>query len=32
MGIDIHTIRDGRIQTSYHLEDWASALRQISEP
>jgi predicted ester cyclase len=30
MSIDIHTIRDGRIQTTYHLEDWAGALRQLS--
>lgn len=30
MSMDIHTIRDGRIQHTFHLEDWASALRQIS--
>jgi predicted ester cyclase len=30
MSIDIHTIRDARIQTTYHLEDWAGALRQLS--
>ncbi len=30
MSIDIHTVRDGRIQTTYHLEDWAGALRQLS--
>lgn len=30
MSMDIHTIRDGRIQTTYHLEDWAGALRQLS--
>jgi predicted ester cyclase len=32
MSIDIHTVRAGRIQTSYHLEDWAGAIRQISAP
>lgn len=30
MSIDIHTIRDGRIQSTFHLEDWAGALRQLS--
>ena len=30
MSIDIHTVRDGRIQTTYHLEDWAGALRQLT--
>jgi predicted ester cyclase len=30
MSIDIHTIRDGRIQKTYHLEDWAGALRQLT--
>jgi hypothetical protein len=30
MSIDIHTIRDGRIQTTFHLEDWAGALRQLT--
>jgi steroid delta-isomerase-like uncharacterized protein len=29
MSIDIHTIRHGRIQSTYHLEDWAGALRQL---
>lgn len=30
MSIDIHTIQGGRIQNTYHLEDWAGALRQLS--
>jgi len=30
MSIDIHTIEDGKIQQSYHLEDWAGAMRQLS--
>lgn len=28
--IDIHELRDGRIQRVYHLEDWATAMRQLS--
>lgn len=28
--IDIHTIEDGKIVSSYHLEDWAGALQQLS--
>lgn len=30
MSIDIHTVKDGKIATSYHVEDWAGALRQLS--
>ena len=29
MSIDIHTVANGRIVRSYHVEDWASALRQL---
>ena len=29
MLIDIHTVRDGRIVRSYHVEDWAGAVRQL---
>lgn len=29
MSIDIHTMRDGKIAKSYHVEDWAGALRQL---
>ncbi len=28
--IDIHTIENGKIVSSYHVEDWAGALRQLS--
>ncbi len=28
--IDIHTIEDGKIVKTYHVEDWAGALRQLS--
>lgn len=27
--IDIHTIENGRIVEIYHLEDWATAIRQL---
>jgi predicted ester cyclase len=30
MSIDIHTFRHGRIQSTFHLEDWAGALRQLT--
>ena len=30
MTIDIHEVRDGKIAQSYHVEDWARAIRQIS--
>lgn len=29
MSIDIHTVREGRIIETYHLEDWAGAMRQL---
>ncbi|NVK31237.1 MAG: ester cyclase [Gammaproteobacteria bacterium] len=29
MSIDIHTLEDGKIKTSYHVEDWAGALNQL---
>lgn len=28
--IDIHTVEDGKIVRSYHVEDWSTALRQLS--
>lgn len=28
--IDIHELEDGKIIRSYHVEDWAGALRQLS--
>ena len=30
MSIDVHTIEDGKIKRSYHVEDWAGAMRQVS--
>lgn len=29
MSIDIHTLEGGKITESYHVEDWAGALRQL---
>jgi predicted ester cyclase len=29
MSIDIHTIEGGKIARTYHVEDWAGALRQL---
>jgi len=30
MSIDIHTLENGVITQSYHVEDWSGALRQLS--
>ena len=30
MSIDLHTIKDGKIVRTYHLEDWMGAVRQLS--
>ena len=30
MTIDIHTVENGRISKSYHVEEWATAIRQLS--
>jgi predicted ester cyclase len=30
MTIDIHTVRDGNLVAAHHVEDWASALRQLA--
>jgi len=30
MTIDIHTIEDGKIVRTYHVEDWAGALHQLA--
>ncbi len=30
MSIDIHEVAGGKIVKSYHIEDWAGALRQLS--
>ena len=32
MSIDVHTIRDGKLARSYHVEDWMGATRQLSSP
>lgn len=29
MSIDIHTIENGKVSKTYHVEDWAGALRQL---
>jgi predicted ester cyclase len=29
MTIDIHTVKDGQLVAAHHVEDWASALRQL---
>lgn len=30
MAIDVHTVRDGKLVTAYHVEDWAGAIRQLT--
>ncbi|MES2941791.1 MAG: ester cyclase [Pseudomonadota bacterium] len=30
MSIDVHTIQDGRMLRSYHVEDWSGAARQLA--
>jgi len=30
MSIDVHTIKDGKMIRSYHVEDWIGATRQLS--
>ena len=29
LSIDIHTIADGKIASTFHLEDWAAATQQL---
>jgi predicted ester cyclase len=29
MSVDVHTIENGRIVRTYHVEDWAGALKQL---
>ena len=29
MAVDIHTIKDGKIATTFHVEDWRGALEQL---
>lgn len=30
--IDIHTVKDGKIQQTYHVEDWITAIGQLALP
>jgi predicted ester cyclase len=30
MSIDVHTLEDGKMVHSYHIEDWLGAVRQLS--
>jgi predicted ester cyclase len=30
MSIDVHTIENGKLVRSYHIEDWMGAVRQVS--
>jgi predicted ester cyclase len=30
MSLDVHTLRDGKMIRSYHIEDWMGAVRQLS--
>src|SRR4029077_9967928 len=30
MSIDVHTIEDGKMLRSYHIEDWMGAVRQLT--
>lgn len=30
MTIDIHTVKEGKLDVAHHVEDWASALAQLS--
>jgi hypothetical protein len=30
VAIDIHTVRDGKLVRADHVEDWATALRQLA--
>lgn len=31
MSLDVHTIRDGKIVRTYHVEDWQGAFRQMAQ-
>lgn len=31
MTIDLHKVRDGKLCTLWHLEDWGTAIRQLSK-
>ena len=32
MSIDVHTVENGRIVTTYHIEEWHRAMRQLRAP
>jgi len=32
MSIDLHTVENGKLARSYHVEDWLGARRQLSPP
>jgi predicted ester cyclase len=29
MTLDVHTVKDGKLVAAHHVEDWASAIRQL---
>jgi steroid delta-isomerase-like uncharacterized protein len=31
MTIDIHTVKNGQVSEVYHVEDWATAMRQLKK-
>jgi steroid delta-isomerase-like uncharacterized protein len=31
MSLDVHTIEDGKIARTYHVEDWQGAFRQVAQ-
>ena len=32
MTVDIHDVKDGKIVRTFHVEDWATAIRQLTAP
>ncbi len=30
MSLDLHTVEEGRVVRTYHIEDWAGAIRQLT--
>lgn len=32
MSIDVHRVEDGRLKESYHIEDWVTAIGQLTAP
>jgi hypothetical protein len=31
MALDVFTVKDGKLARAYHIENWTTALQQISE-